>query len=445
MSDSEDSTVTHTEAPPSPDYVSGPEDPEQVPPLPEFVPELVYPEFMPLEDEILPAEKQPLPAADLPAVDSSRYILESDPEEDLADYPIDKDDDDDDDEEESSEDEEEDEDEEEEVHPASDDSILPPPVHHTIARISIPVQAPTPVWSEAEIGRLLAIPSPPPSPLSLWSSPLYQIPSPPLPAESRDTIYFPFTTIEYTTIRYATTSIDTFTYIITTFALPSTSHREDVPEVTLPPRKRLRIALGPRFEVGESSSAPTARPTGGFRADYGFVATLKHDISRDPERETITDEIYGRLDDAQDDRVLMSGQLNMLRRDRHDHARTARLMETEIRISRQACVQSMDASDTARAEKMAPKRTTRSTPATTTTTTTTSVTNAQLKALIDQGVADALAACDADRNQNGKDNHDSGMSTRRQAHPARECTYQDFMKYKPLYFKGTEGFVELTQ
>ncbi|GKC90579.1 hypothetical protein Tco_1151228, partial [Tanacetum coccineum] len=58
-------------------------------------------------------------------------------------------------------------------------------------------------------------------------------------------------------------------------------------------------------------------------------------------------------------------------------------------------------------KKMAPKRTTRSTPATTTTPTT-SVTDEQLKRLIDQGVADALAARDADRSQNGKDNRDSG-------------------------------------
>ncbi|GKA22809.1 hypothetical protein Tco_0708771 [Tanacetum coccineum] len=57
---------------------------------------------------------------------------------------------------------------------------------------------------------------------------------------------------------------------------------------------------------------------------------------------------------------------------------------------------------------MAPKkRTTRASPATTTTTTT-PVTNAQLKALIDQGVADALAARDADRSMNGDDNHNSG-------------------------------------
>ncbi|GKA75129.1 reverse transcriptase domain-containing protein, partial [Tanacetum coccineum] len=86
----------------------------------------------------------------------------------------------------------------------------------------------------------------------------------------------------------------------------------------------------------------------------------------------------------------------------------------------------------------------RSTPATTTTTTTL-VTDAQLKALINQGVADELAVRDADKSQNDEDNHDSGTGVRRQAPPARECTYPDFMKCKPLYFKGTEGFIELTQ
>nr|GFB48096.1 hypothetical protein [Tanacetum cinerariifolium] len=35
----------------------------------------------------------------------------------------------------------------------------------------------------------------------------------------------------------------------------------------------------------ESSSAATARPAGGFRADYGFVATMDREIMRDPERE----------------------------------------------------------------------------------------------------------------------------------------------------------------
>ncbi|GJT44958.1 hypothetical protein Tco_0953673 [Tanacetum coccineum] len=40
-----------------------------------------------------------------------------------------------------------------------------------------------------------------------------------------------------------------------------------------------------------------------------------------------------------DDRSLMSGQLNMLLRDRRAHARIARLMETEATLSREAWVQ----------------------------------------------------------------------------------------------------------
>ncbi|GJT73877.1 hypothetical protein Tco_1033163 [Tanacetum coccineum] len=89
MSDSEDSTVTYTEVPPSPDYVPGLE----YLPLPNFVSELVYPEFMPPEDEVLLAEEQLLPAAVSPTADSPRYIADSDteedPEEDPADYPAD--------------------------------------------------------------------------------------------------------------------------------------------------------------------------------------------------------------------------------------------------------------------------------------------------------------------------------------------------------------------
>ncbi|GJX59511.1 hypothetical protein Tco_0290901, partial [Tanacetum coccineum] len=61
-------------------------------------------------------------------------------------------------------------------------------------------------------------------------------------------------------------------------------------------------------------------------------------------------EIYVRLDDAQDDRLLMSGRLNKLHRDRHALARTALLMEREARLSREAWGRSMDANDTARFE-----------------------------------------------------------------------------------------------
>ncbi|GJR66392.1 reverse transcriptase domain-containing protein [Tanacetum coccineum] len=90
---------------------------------------------------------------------------------------------------------------------------------------------------------------------------------------------------------------------------------------------------------------------------------------------------------------------------------------------------------------MAPKRATRSTPVTENPTTTT-VTNAQLQAMIDQGVTAALTARDANRNG---DDSQPGTGARRTERVTRECTYQDFMKCQPLYFKGTEGVVELTQ
>ncbi|GJX03410.1 hypothetical protein Tco_0189326 [Tanacetum coccineum] len=66
----------------------------------------------------------------------------------------------------------------------TDESAATPPPHpayRVTARISIPAPVPTPVWSDAEVARLLAISTPPSSPLSLWSSPLPQIPFPSLP------------------------------------------------------------------------------------------------------------------------------------------------------------------------------------------------------------------------------------------------------------------------
>ncbi|GJR30029.1 putative reverse transcriptase domain-containing protein [Tanacetum coccineum] len=90
------------------------------------------------------------------------------------------------------------------------------------------------------------------------------------------------------------------------------------------------------------------------------------------------------------------------------------------------------------------RRTTRTTPATTTTPTTT-VTNAQLQALIDQGVAAALAERDASRSRDGDNSHGSGTGGRRQVPTQRECTYTDFLKCQPINFKGTEGVVGLTQ
>nr|GEZ12378.1 hypothetical protein [Tanacetum cinerariifolium] len=94
---------------------------------------------------------------------------------------------------------------------------------------------------------------------------------------------------------------------------------------------------------------------------------------------------------------------------------------------------------------MAPKkRTSRVTP-TATTTPTTTVTNAQLQALIDRGVAAALAERDADRSRNGDNSNDSGTGGRRQTTTPRECSYTDFLKCQPMNFQGTEGVVGLAR
>nr|GEX13546.1 hypothetical protein [Tanacetum cinerariifolium] len=93
----------------------------------DFVPEPIYPEYIPLEDEhILSAEEQPLPSVVSPTIESPGYVAESDLEEDpeeyeddetedgLVDYPMDGGDDGDDDDGDSSGDDIDDEDKDEE-------------------------------------------------------------------------------------------------------------------------------------------------------------------------------------------------------------------------------------------------------------------------------------------------------------------------------------------
>nr|GEY38133.1 hypothetical protein [Tanacetum cinerariifolium] len=138
-----------------------------------------------------------------------------------------------------------------------------------------------------------------------------------------------------------------------------------------------------------------------------------------------TDEIYRRLDNVQDDRLLMSGQLNSLRRDRRSHALIARLIESEARASREAWTQM-----TALQSQERPAR---------------DLAHTNVPEEADSSfrsgyiLAMFYSLLSITGSQNGKDNHDSGTGVRRQAPPARECTYPNFMKCKPLYFKGTEG------
>ncbi|GKC77505.1 hypothetical protein Tco_1128279 [Tanacetum coccineum] len=305
-----------------------------------------------VEDEVFPAEEQPLPAAASPTAQSPDYVSVSDPKADPE-----EDDDEDPEEDPDDKDEEVDiesnEEEEEEEHPApadfvivalpaadqasfkeetepfeTDESAATPPPHPAYcvtARISIPAPVPTPVWSDAEVAILLAISTPPSSPLSLWSSPLPHIPSPPLPPIPSPSLPVspplpvsspvpvlspspPASPIRPLGYRAAmirlraeaactSHSLPLPPPIILSHTRPAapssrtpplhllyTDHIEDRPEVTLPPRKGLGIALGPAYEVGESSSA-AARPAGCLRADYGFVATMDREIRRDLERD----------------------------------------------------------------------------------------------------------------------------------------------------------------
>nr|GFB08427.1 hypothetical protein [Tanacetum cinerariifolium] len=395
------------QAPPSPDYIPGPEEPKQAPPSPDYIP---GPEHV--DDEIV-AEDQSYAKDALPIARSPEYVLESDfeahpeddddedPEKDPVDYLVDGGDDGD-DEEESLEDDEDDEDddmdieadEEEEEHPApadyvvvastaadqalsaeetelfeTDESAATPPPHpgyRMTARISITAPVPMPAWTDSEVVRLLAMSSSPASPLVFTTAsdsfsittPILLPPSPvlsPAPPPS------PIRSLGYRAamIRLRDEAASTSSPPL---QLPSASRREDRPEVTLPPQKRLGITLGPRYEVGESSSAAAARPAGGLRADYGFVATGAP-VSTDTElggyvREfetrvrKDTDEIYMRLDDEQTERQLLAGRLNKLFRDRRAHAYTRHLIETEARMSREAWVRATDASDLVHGEVM---------------------------------------------------------------------------------------------
>ncbi|GKD06761.1 hypothetical protein Tco_1181735, partial [Tanacetum coccineum] len=57
-------------------------------------------------------------------------------------------------------------------------------------------------------------------------------------------------------------------------------------------------------------------------------------------------------------------------------------------------------------------------------------------------MAEAEAEAEASRVRNGYNNNGSGP---RPTQAVRECSYSEFLKCKPLDFKGTEGVIELTR
>ncbi|GKB20708.1 hypothetical protein Tco_0854631 [Tanacetum coccineum] len=323
---------------PSPNYVHGLEEPKQAPPSPDYVPGLEH-----VDDEIV-AEDQPDAEDASPTAQSPDYVPESDPEadpeedddedpkEDPVDYSADGGDDGDDEDEPSEEDEDDDVDmeadgdkeEEEHLAPAdpvvvalpttdkapsaeetepfeTDESAATPPPHpayHVTARISIPALVPTPLWSDAEVARLLAISTPPSSLLSPWSSPLPQIPSPSLPLSPPSPVLStapppsPIRSLDYQAamIRMRAEAASTSHSLPLPPPFILSPIRSDAPSLGIPPPLPISIPTSsPPLLLPsasrESSSTAAARPAGGIRADYGFVATTDREIRRDPKRE----------------------------------------------------------------------------------------------------------------------------------------------------------------
>nr|GEW41014.1 putative reverse transcriptase domain-containing protein [Tanacetum cinerariifolium] len=273
-------------------------------------------------------------------------------------------------------------------------------------------------------------------------SPSLPVPSPPLPFPS------PLTTRPTDTgapLGYRAAGIRMRTL------LPSTSRKTDIPEADVPPRKRACLTTpAPKFEAGESSAAGAARQTRPTESDLRRCKVEQIGVDqRVTELDTTirqrTDEFEVGFEEAQDDRAFLRARVNTLFRERTDHHHTAMLLDREAIYAREAWAGSEDRSAAIAAHKMAPKkRTTRATPATTTTLTTTA-TDAQLQALIDRGVAAALAERDADKSRNGDNNNDPGTGGRRQVTTQRECTYTDFLKCQPMSFQGTKGVIGLTR
>ncbi|GJW25939.1 hypothetical protein Tco_0039750, partial [Tanacetum coccineum] len=329
-------------APPSPDYIPGPEEP-QAPPIPQdkdehelmfiqlhdpdYVPEPIYPEYIPLKDEhVFPVEEQPLPPVDSPTTESPRYVVKSDPEEDPDEY--------------------------------EDDETEDGPVDYLMDEGED---------GDDNDGDSSSMPTPPPSPpISL---------SPPSAGERLARIASTQALVDAVTAALPSPPLPPSLYIP-----PPVDHRDDIPESERPPRKRSCLfALGSRYEVGESS---TARPTRGRGIDYGFVSTIDAEARRQGIREvgygirdtwvdpaeavpeiapmTVgevntrvtelaelhehdTQDLYALLEDAQDSRTRISQRVTMdsqrvdlLMEDRIAHQETVLIVEEEAYASQEA-------------------------------------------------------------------------------------------------------------
>ncbi|GJR30151.1 putative reverse transcriptase domain-containing protein [Tanacetum coccineum] len=415
-------------APPSPDYIPDSEEP-QTPLVPQdederepmfiqphgtdYVPESIYPEYIPLEDEHeFLVEEQPLPPVDSPTLESLGYVTESDPKEDPeeyeddetedgpVDYPIDGGEDGDDDDGDSSGDDADDEESKGSRgclgHPFGLRCTTHLHIHHTTCAIPLlPFSGCPPTHSRhswiASSGLVDGL--------------LPNLPSPPLPT----------TTIYHT---------------------PLLNVRDDVSRVTGSYAQRSCLfALGFRYEVEESS---TARPTGG-RGDtwvdpaeavpeiapmtVGEVNTRVIKLAELHEHDTLElfcflEAVSGGIAHRRPYRDCKGGRPMLPRGmgscDRLSQAAELLALRGQHRRARQpgSDARAPDHQEATRDESV-------------------------IQAMINQALL---------RNStNGDGSHSSHGDNRRNVQTTRPCFYADFMKCQPLNFKGTEGVVGLTR
>nr|GEX86449.1 hypothetical protein [Tanacetum cinerariifolium] len=494
---SSDSTVTYTsvssedvpfwgirffgmEQPDSPEAV--PQSPIQTPPIPQdederepmfiqphdpnYVPGPMYPEYIPLEDEhVLPAEEHPLPPVVSPTAESPEYVAESDPEEDLeeyeddetedgsVDYPMDEGDDGDDDDCDSSgddaHDEDEDGEEEEEEHLAPADSAIVIPTDELVSPPEgtepvIPPPTTDTTTTRARITvRLQAVISLPPEAEAFISAVIVAIPSPPLPPP----LYIP----------------------------PPVDRRDDIPEIEMPPRKRLWVcqnldAEARRRGIGEVGygirdtwvdpveTVPKIAPM-----TVGEVNTRVTELAELHEHDT--QDLYALLEDTQDSRTRISRRVAMdsqrvdlLMEDRVAHQETIQIMEEEAYVTREAWAHSIRLSQAVHSELQTHREQVRQAQIVETLRVMRDMRRemgdmqAELLALREQPRRARYPGEDArvPDHQNAPRDADKTKAT---IHTRitegtcrlRPCFYADFMKCQPLNFKGTEGVVGLTR
>ncbi|GJW84200.1 putative reverse transcriptase domain-containing protein [Tanacetum coccineum] len=442
--------VPEPEHPPSLDYVPGPEHPPSPIDVPN-IPEPEYPEYLVPSNGEAPMEDQPLSDDASPVALSPGYMPDSDPEEDSeeehADYPTDggddddepSDDDDDDDtddeDKEPFEDEGDDKEDEEHLAPANSSAI--PITRLRKARKTVRLEPPMSASMEACIAEHTVAPTPPLPVASL----LLPLPSPltTSPTNAGAPLGYKAYGIQ---MRAASPPL----------LLPSTSHRTDIPEADMPPRKRESWLwlLRSRFKIDGAFSSETELLEGVNQRVTELDTTVRQR----------TEEFQVRFEEAHDDRAFLRARVNILFRDRPYHHHTAMALDREAIYARIAWTSSEERSTAIEAHV----RTLEAQVATLiahTTSLQTQLTKAlgHIKILeardpepqdgpakaVSSCVAAALAERDADRSRNGNISHGSGTGRRRQVTTQRECTYTDFFKCQPMNFKGTEGVVGLTQ